>query len=222
MKFRSICAKCNNELLGHLYDPELIRFTDEVSLFLRARTEHNLRFPPKQTFEVKPQKLLRSLVGHTLAGFIIDDKKNQPVEAPFPNALRTYFLDPTQPVPEKLKVFYWLYPSSSQVIIRGFGLMSLNFKGMILGDLIKFFPVAYWIVWDKPAHLKINHSELAARKDMSIEDTEKLTIDFQRIPDVRWPENPADDHMILLCNQSASFSTVRKIKRNRYPVTQSR
>ena len=213
VKFRTICAKCNNELLGHLYDPELIRLTDEVSLFLRTRTEHNLRFPPKQTFEVKSQKLLRSLVGHTLSGFIVDNEKNQPVEDTVSGRITHLFprshLTNSREADRLLLASPFRKPGHNQRVWPNVSQLQGHDPG---GDLIKFFPIAYWIVWDKPAHLRINRSELGVRKNMGIEDTEKLTMDFDKIPDVKWPENPANDQMILLCNQSASFSTIRRTK----------
>jgi hypothetical protein len=212
VKFRTICERCNNELLGHLYDPELIKFTNDVSLFLRARIDNNLEFPPKQHFEVKSQKLLRSVIGHILAGFIIEDSTNEPIDAPFPNALRNYFLDHTKPIPEKLRVYFWLYPSKNQVLMRGFGFMSLRFKGVILGDLMKFFPIAYWLVWDKPNNIKINQPELCKQKDLCLEESEVVNIDFRKIPNEKWPENPGDDEMILLSEQSTSYSVYKKKK----------
>jgi hypothetical protein len=212
VKFRTICNRCNNELLGRLYDPELIKFTNDISIFLRARINSNLDFPPKQKFEVKPQKLLRSIIGHILAGFINKGPENKPVEAPFPIALREYFLDNTKNIPKKLKVYYWLYPSRNQVLMRGFGLISLKFNGAILGDLLKFFPIAYWLVWDLPKDIQINRPELSLSKTLSLEDKEEVTIDFKSIPNERWPENPGDDEIILTCDERTIYSVSRKKK----------
>jgi hypothetical protein len=210
VKFRTICSYCNNKLLGRQYDPELKKFTDEVSLFLRAKINERLVFPEKQSFKVKPQKLIRSIVGHILAGFVPEDLKGE--KAPFPEALRYYLLHKNEPIPEKLRIFFWLYPVKNQIIIKKFGVTSIyNTKSFIAGSLIKFFPAAYLLVWEKPREIKIKQNELGLNKNLCLDDIEIVRINFHAIPRVDWPENPEEHEILMFDPQLTSYSKYRKI-----------
>jgi hypothetical protein len=45
VKYRSICAECNNKRLGARYDPEVKRVSDEVATLVRSRIEVGLNLP---------------------------------------------------------------------------------------------------------------------------------------------------------------------------------
>lgn len=210
VKFRTICSYCNNEQLGRQYDPELIKFTDEVTLFLKAKINEKLVFPGKQSFKVKPQKLIRSIVGHILAGFVPDDPKKKKEKAPFPEALRYYFLHEKEPIPEYLSIFFWLYPAKNQILIKAFGITSIyDTKNFIAGSLIKFFPMAYLLVWKKPREIKINQYELGLNKNFSLDDSEIVKINFHAISRIDWPEKPGDHEILMFNNQLTSYSKYR-------------
>jgi hypothetical protein len=206
VKFRTLCEICNNKWLGLNYDLELKGFSDEVSLFLKAKVDAKLHFPPQQSFEIKTQKIVRAVVGHSLAAFMPEDISQPDLNTPFYDALRSYFLDDTLPIPDKLKIFYWLFPIKTQIHIRGFGVSSFAWKGTIVGDLFKFFPLAYWLTWDIPKSTSILQAQFGLKKDMSINDEETISIDFQKIPRSNWPEAPGKNEFILLNDQYSSFS----------------
>lgn len=63
VKFRSLCATCNNHHLGHTYDPELISFTDQVTHFLKS----SVTLPPSTTVRIRPGYVTRAVLGHLLA-----------------------------------------------------------------------------------------------------------------------------------------------------------
>lgn len=61
--FRTLCAKCNNDLLGRRYDKELIRFSNAVSETLKS----SLALPITIRIPVNPGRLARAVIGHVLA-----------------------------------------------------------------------------------------------------------------------------------------------------------
>jgi len=73
IRFRTICAHCNNELLGRIYDPALCDFTKNVVAYITetlntARTvEDRLIAIPNRYFDVQINKMVRSICGHILA-----------------------------------------------------------------------------------------------------------------------------------------------------------
>lgn len=210
VKFRTLCGRCNNELLGTKYDPELRNFTDQVSLFLRNLIESNIYFPPNQPFQIRTQRVVRAIVGHLLAAFLPDDTSRPQPASPAYDSLRSYFLDDNEPIPKELSIYIWLYPVKDQIIIRGFGLSSIRGSGTIVGDIIKFFPMAYWLVWEQPTTANINQIQLGARKNMGIDETEIIIIDFSKIPSRSFPESPKDDEFVLLNDQFSSSSELRR------------
>jgi hypothetical protein len=65
--FRTICGKCNNDLLGAKYDPELIKLYKEVVGIAESAQNNRLILPRYHTHFIKPQKIARAVVGHLLA-----------------------------------------------------------------------------------------------------------------------------------------------------------
>lgn len=201
--FRSICSVCNSHHLGKLYDPQLNKISYEVKSLVKSHNERKLIWPGKIKISIAPQRVARAIVGHLLAGSLSNDKNNTPVNAPMPNGLRDYFLHSTTNSPDELEIYYWLYFSNIQKIIKNIGVAVPGKQGLIFGDILKFFPVAYWVVWDQPDDLKVNFPKLIRRKTMGVDETDYMEIDFQNIPRVDWPENPDDNMIILYRDDSA-------------------
>lgn len=67
-----------------------------------------------------------------------------------PRALREYFLDPCAPLPDAVSIYYWTYPSRHVVIARAIAKTNIRFSPVIIGDILKFYPLGYWVVWDAP------------------------------------------------------------------------
>lgn len=70
-----------------------------------------------------------------------------PARGTMTNALRSFFLEDAVTWPQGLKLYVWLYPANHQVIVRGLGILRVlgSTYGPIVGDILKFFPVAFWI-----------------------------------------------------------------------------
>lgn len=155
----SICGNCNNNLFGTEYDPTLIEVTKQVAGLLRSQQKLGISLPEKIDLSIKLQRLLRSVIGHILAGKL-PILGEPPISAPFPDALRNYFLDQSSTISDKFEVYYWLYPSNKQIVINSLGVGSAMGEGFISGScLLKFFSLAFWIVWDKPDSFSINTSD---------------------------------------------------------------
>lgn len=63
VKYRTICSRCNNTLLGAEYDPEFISFVNQIGTYLKTE----LHLPPTLTVTTKPQRVIRALLGHLCA-----------------------------------------------------------------------------------------------------------------------------------------------------------
>jgi hypothetical protein len=211
---RSICAICNNKRLGEFYDPYLNEISRAVKKLVKAHSERRLIWPHKIGLTITPQRVARAIVGHLLAGSLSKDEMTTPIKAPMPDGLKTYFLNPSAAFPDQLEIYYWLYLSNVQKILKTFTVAMLGNRQLIIGELLKFFPLAYWVVWDKPVDIIINLSKLTKKRTIALDETDEIEIDFQNIPHKNWPENP-DDNMIILYREDGTKIASQKQKRRK-------
>lgn len=208
----SICGNCNNNLLGTEYDPVLIEVSKQVAGMVRVQRELGLSLPEKIDICVKPQRLIRSVVGHILAGKLPISGES-PVSAPFPDALRNYFLDQSSNISDKLEVYYWVYPSNKQIVINSLGIGSGMGEGNISGScLLKFFPLAFWIVWDKPDSFPIDVTRIPKDKFKGLDETCEIVIDLRNIPSLNYPEVPSEGRYIMCRDDSTFLAQPKKSK----------
>lgn len=211
---RSICAICNNKRLGEFYDPHLNKISHAVKKLIKAHNERSLLWPHKIRLTITPQRVARAVVGHLLAGSLSADEMNTPIKASMPDGLRTYFLNPSAAFPDQLEIFYWLYLSNVQKILKTFAVAIPGNSHLIISEILKFFPLAYWVIWDKPADIKIDLPKLTQNKQIALDETNEIEIDFQNIPHKNWPENP-DDNMIILYREDGTKIASQKQKRRK-------
>lgn len=211
LKFKSLCEVCNNELLGLEYDPYLKEFAAKISNYTNLIIKQGISLPTIN-IEIKLQRVVRSVVGHLLAAQVREDMTTPITHAPYMDALRQYFLNPLAPIPKELAIYYWVYPSDIQVIILGSGLMRINSKEVIVGEFLKFYPIAFWVIWDQP-QININLHSLSKNRALSIDDLSPVIISIENIPRVDWPEQPGNDKMVLLNDEVAYIATKKEIKR---------
>ncbi|MEN8444716.1 MAG: hypothetical protein ABG776_06870 [Cyanobacteria bacterium J06555_13] len=212
LNIRSICENCNSGLLGAQYDQSLIDLSQRVTGLVRASQQQGIVLPARTSVTVNPQRLVRAVVGHVLAGKP-PSSKSAPKSAPYPDALRQYFLDPSRNIPPELEVYYWLYPSNQQIVINSLGFASTEGKGCIPGScLLKFFPLAFWLVWDKPNTFPINAEKISASAFQGIDDTCEIALDLKNIPSINYPEEPNDRYALMLRNDSTFLATPKSQK----------
>ncbi|MEH6413906.1 hypothetical protein [Pseudomonas sp. CGJS7] len=194
--YRSICAACNNQLLGGTYDPELVRLTAEID-----RAFHRQLYAPIAV-TAKAGRVARSAIGHLLANGL-----NRHREGKVDAQLTDFVLDKDAAFPDELRMYYWLYPDNRQIVIQGAGTMTLGRGvGISFFKLIKFYPIAFMItvgdVNDRDFRFPSLHGVLEAGGDPEC----RFEFDLTSIPNVRWPEHPRSDDAILY-TQGATIAT---------------
>src|SRR5690606_22437439 len=123
---------------GTAYDPALAHFCAEVRAAYEAPG-----WPLQFSIEIQPQLVMRSVLGH-LSAVGVGRDQNGPLTQP----LRDYLLDTAQPLPPMVRVYYWLYRSNTQVLVRdaamgwlGSGARPFTFW------LMKFYPLAFLVTF---------------------------------------------------------------------------
>lgn len=188
VKYRSICAECNNERLGLRLDPTLVQFCKDVQEAIAQKV-----YLPTD-IRVQQNKLFRAVIGHLLAHGLGTFKIG-----PFAELKTNYFLNLDQFFPADLRLYYWVYPYQPQIVGR-----ALARKEAVIGDdgvlfsVMKFFPIA-WLC--SLGDLNERDSALVTRVDHlatdDIEDFVNLRISPSHLPHPRWPESPGRNGMVF-------------------------
>ena len=149
MCFKTICAKCNSNLLGIQNDPELIRIFKEARAYLSNTLLGSFRYLQLKT---NSDLFLKSLLGHFLATSIpdgnIDNLQMKLDYSAYYEDIRQFVLG-LKPMGKRIECYYWLYTGSETVINHYFALMpdtELLPGGVMYGSVIKSFPFGFWIV----------------------------------------------------------------------------
>jgi hypothetical protein len=119
---------------------------------------------------------------------------------------------------ETVKVYYWLYPAHEQVIINGLGLSLNATESYVVGNLIKFFPIAYYLVFHPsatPLELPVPWIQGDGCNDPDCEVTLEVLLDS--VPPISWPETdtPGPHHHTLMPHGLAQFATIQHRTRTR-------
>lgn len=177
VKYRTLCAKCNNEWLGAKYDPILNDFAIGIGRFLNTTID----LPPVIDYETKPTALIRAILGHLLAAKAhIDDSI-------FDQRVRDFFFDESVGIPDDTRIFYWIYPYEDIVIIRDIVMPAVRGRGGKLGffNILKYFPIGY-VVCDLDSYEGLN--ELTRFRRLRPDQSASVPINLRGIRHPQWPE----------------------------------
>lgn len=187
VKYRTLCHRCNNTLLGATYDPEFISFVNHVAALFNSQ----IALPEVLSVPGQPQAILRSLLGHLSAQGVDRYSKGPQTEA-----LREYFLDRSLPLPIPLRVFYWAYPHRSHVMARDAAYVDLGVGKPFAIWFLKFFPIAFMVCWDEPHRLPYAVQSLDPWRSVPYDTTVDLPVRLRPLPPEYWPEAPTE-HSVL-------------------------
>lgn len=207
--FRTICGYCNNTLLGTEYDPYLAKWANSIAFVARAAYRNIRPIPPMLKEVVKVNRVARSVVGHTLAVCAVQEVAEPIGSAPFPDALRRYFTHSHEPPPSKLEIFYWLYPYREQIFIKGAAKTKFGSGDILLGHVIKFFPIGFWIVWDRPQSVTVELPNLLTPGESRVDANNTVAVDCSRVQDQDFPEAPGKDEAFLLSDEGSAFGKLK-------------
>lgn len=112
VKFRSVCAECNNKLLG-TNDKYYMKFADDIANVInQGSLEH-------QYIDVNISKVIKSVLGHFLAA-----KNSYDDKCIIDKSIREYLLGKNSR--PNCKLYYWIYPYNTINIVRDVALINMN------------------------------------------------------------------------------------------------
>ena len=195
VKYRTLCKQCNT-WLGQEFDPTMNQLSKDVGAIVQSP----LHLPPTMTIETKPHRLIRGIVGHMVAA------KSDIDEVVFDAAVRAFIFDPALPIPDEIKIFYWVYPYPMQVVIRDILMPAKrgNFSEFMFCHVLKYFPIAF-LATDATEYEGL--AELTQHRNADPDDVIELQLSLRNTPDQHWPE-VVDDGNILFGGQAIASSVV--------------
>lgn len=202
VRYRTICKKCNEQLLGQTLDPVMNDFHLTVGRFLKSQ----LYFPEQVKIRTKPILLIKAVIGHLLASKVDLD------QSPFDNRLREAFLE--DHISKEINVFYWAFPYNQQRVVRDFakGTIFGNTPNVFMLNLIKYFPIAYLVTDAQSCDDLYN---LCLYKDLNSQDEIELPIRLNKMKPIDYPEAPGDYDVTLLSNSGIDSIVGRPVASKR-------
>ena len=194
VKYRTLCADCNNRLLGAELDPIYAQFARDLGLYLKSR----LSFPAYVAITTRPQRLARAVFGHIVAANADVGRTH------FDDTVRGFIHDFSQPMPSSLNLHYWVYPHEHQVLLRDFGMSAHRDRFVDTGycQLLKSFPIAF-LASDLPQYDALPN--LADFRDAGIDDDVTLQIRLSPAQPFHYPEWNGE-RTLIVCSSSTVAS----------------
>lgn len=189
IKYRSICQKCNNVLLGE-NDKVFQQFIDDVQKQIQSGI-----LLKEILVTVKINRLCRAMIGHLLAAKnsyepdVIPDEK-----------MRAYMLNSDAKLTD-IELYTWIYPYNSIVIARDFvtkGFYEETHPAGMVSGVVTSFPIAY-MVTDQETDCGVD--DLGAYTTNNIDDMVEVKLHFetmyvkgtQNYKPFNWPINISND-----------------------------
>lgn len=205
--YRTLCATCNNTRLGTYYDPALIDLSNEITALALGAKRQKIALPRTIFPFIRPQRIARAVVGHVLAGLAVEETNQGLLSSPISDSLRSYFLDDTADFPDDLEIYYWVYPSRRQVLIKNVGKSLINSAGkreVLVGHIFKFLPLGFWLVFNGSNQESDLVMPLVKDKAMALDGVEQVEIDLHAVPPLDFPESPKGNEFIVLNSDYAA------------------
>lgn len=210
VKKATLCADCNNKVLGTELDPALI------DAYLQARTQmERVKYPIAGgvlLHRVNLNRVARAVAGHMLA---LDDKPNALHK--LDRQLRRFVLYPEKGLHSSMRFHMWLYPFHRQGIMKDINHFTFgNASNLLWISAFKTYPLAFAF------STEINHPgyDLAGVCDLTpyvTSDTEALfhiRVQGRPLVDINWPYAPHRNGGILLgANNSLTTAPFKKAKK---------
>jgi hypothetical protein len=185
IRYRTICGPCNS-FLGREYDKALKQMCRAVA----ARLGSVISVAPQWSIWCRPDRVIRALMGHFLAAST-DDAQAVP-----DTQMRPAVRDPTAPLPDERRVFYWLHPWPEVCVTRGIGMPGVRgrFGPPGVFDIIKFPPLGF-LMTELDSYEGLPRLDLMARgrgdREVEVRFHNRLVHEWD------WPERVGDDNLVM-------------------------
>jgi len=197
LKFRTLCARCNNQLLGLKYDPALANFCNSLTSILSS----SLTLPRTVNVRCIPQRIMRAVFGHLAAQGV-----ERHLKGPQTEIMRDAFLDESILFPEGMRFYFWPFVHEDCVLFRDAAYSDIPTKKVFIIWLMKFFPVSFLIAWEDGPSPYFSLPRLCAWRRVSSSAEVDMPVPLVDLPPRYWPEAPTDRNVVMY-GEGAMFAT---------------
>lgn len=208
LRFQTLCGRCNSELLGLRFDPELKYFVDNMRTGMQ-KVALNVVLPRLVRVEVNLDLVARSIIGHILAAHSVSDTKNRRDDIGASEVLRQYFLHSESSFPDDWSLYCWPYFSRKQVILKHASWMDTALANAreksIYGHVLKFLPFGFWLVYKRHVEFAIDALDITPKGAPDAKRT-LISFDLRHAPHYLYPENPSGHQIMMFANSQSSVA----------------
>jgi len=179
-KFRTICNKCNSEVLGAI-DSEVASVSNSLTQKITDHFEYLNNIYSTVTVNINAINYARAMVGHILSATSVTECHELSKPSPYFAPLQDFVLGNDEALNETHDFYYWFYPRNRHVSAKYVHFMN---KGHYAGiSLLAFYPLAFLITPKNagiyPAHaqkLELTMSKLVL--DLSLHNMKYIDFPF--------------------------------------------
>jgi hypothetical protein len=186
LKIKSICAECNNKILGGNYDNELKVFVKEIDKYYRLRYAENVLFK-NAVIKIDKIKVMRSILGHILSCYSTqDDLKEQVISSVdcYSNRMRAFVNGIENDFYKEIRLVFWLHPYRTIKVVPNVVMTELyNSETSLGGALFSFYPIGIFVI-NKNNYNLIKNLQL---NEICIDNSEEQIVNMNSIQDEDFP-----------------------------------
>jgi hypothetical protein len=172
----------------------------------RIADSRTVQVPSVITLEVFPAAVVRSVLGHLAAQGVGRYQKGEITEP-----LRDFILDPSLPLPQSMRVYYWLYPYREQVLVRDAAMLQMGQRDVFAFWLMKFFPLAFFVTIGELSRPLYRMANFDACRSDAASARRSMPLVIRPLMNQHWPERPTDDRVLLYGPQAMVAEPLTRI-----------
>jgi len=138
LKFRTLCGKCNNEILGSKNDDCFNQLMKDVKQIIMSQ----LVLPSIITLKTYPTKIIKAVLGHLLAS------KTDFCKTKLDNITRVYLLDEEAELAKNIHVYWWIFPYDCTIIRNDVLQLNPNTGAITYYSVLKCFPLGFAVSYN--------------------------------------------------------------------------
>lgn len=141
-KFRTICNKCNSEVLGGI-DSEVASVSNSLTLKIMEHYQYLNNIYSTVTVNINAMNYARAMIGHILSATSVTECRELSKPSPYFTPLQDFVLGNDDALNETHDLYYWFYPRNRHVSAK---YVHFRNKGHSAGiSLLAFYPLAFLI-----------------------------------------------------------------------------
>ncbi|WP_153065976.1 hypothetical protein [Xanthomonas campestris] len=154
-----------------------------------------------QSIRIQPQLVARGVLGHmSSVGLNRYDERHSP-----------HLFDDRSDFLRQVRLHYWVYPYGGRTVLRDFGLGILSGKGSSAIYILKAYPLAFAMAWNKDFQFE-DWQPRSFDQFAGIEPDQEinLPLEFVGLPGQVWPEHVQGNTFAVLHSDGAFVATEKR------------